>query len=159
MKIKISETWCREMATMEADAEVSAGILSRDPTFSAMPHSEHDKADDTRLAFGRFVNLMRRQRGLSMEKLAEDAELDIGEVLSIEEDAQYDPGPRTIYQLASTFDVSHQRLLQLSGLAETRDEQFVDQMVRYAARSENIATLNAAEQAALDGFISALSEK
>jgi len=159
MKFTISETWCRTMANMEADAEVSAGMISRDPIFSAMPHSEHDKADDARLAFGRFVNLMRRQRGLTMEKLAEDAGLDIGEVLSIEEDAQYDPGPRTVYQLASIFDVSHQGLLQLSGLAEERDEKFVDDMVRYAARSENIATLNAAEQAALDGFISALSVK
>lgn len=159
MKIKVSETWCRTMANAEADAEVSAGLISRDPVFSGMPHSEHDKADDARLAFGRFINLMRRQRGLSMEKLAEDADLDIGEILSIEEDVQYDPGPRTVYQLANTFEVSHQRLLQLSGLTETRDEQFVDDMVRYAARSENIATLNAAEQAALDGFISALSEK
>ena len=159
MKINVSKTWCSVMADKETGVEVGAGILAIDPVFSATPHSEHDRVDDARLAFGRFINLMRRQRGLTIEKLAEDAELDVGEVLSIEEDAHYDPGPRTVYQLANIFDVSHQRLLQLSGLAQARDTQFVDEMVRYAARSENIAMLNPAEQAALDGFISALSKK
>lgn len=159
MKIIVSKDWCLNMADREAGLEVGAGVKAVDPNFSILPHQVHDKSDDARLAFGRFINLMRRQRGWTMDKLADDAGIDVAEILNIEEDAHYEPGPRTVYQLASVFDLSHQRMLQLSGLAEARDRQFVDQMVRYAAQSENISTLTAAEQAALDGFISALSEK
>ena len=71
-------------------------------------------AEDARIAFGKFVNLMRRRRGYTLKWLAEVAELEASELLIIEDDIRYVPEPRTVYKLAQTFEVSHQRLLQLA---------------------------------------------
>ena len=102
---------------------------------------------------------MRRGRGWSVEKLADNADIEVGEILSIEEDAHYFPDIRTVYQMADVFSVSQIRLMELSGLSKPKDVRFVEDAVRYAARSESIAALSDEEQAALDGLISVLSEK
>ena len=47
----------------------------------------------------------------------------------------------------------------LSGLTRPKDIQYVEAAVRYAAKSESIASLSPEEQAALEGLISVLSEK
>jgi len=116
-------------------------------------------AEDSRVAFGRFVSLMRRKRQLSIEGLAEVIDIDVGELMSIEEDAHYTPEPRTVYQLASSFEISQGRLMELAGLAKPKDTHFLEKAVRYAARSEPTAALSAEEQAALDGMIAVLSER
>ena len=102
---------------------------------------------------------MRRQQKLSVEALAERADVDVAEVMSIEADAHYLPDSRTLYQLALIFKVSHKRLMGLSGLTRPKDIQYVEEAVRYAAKSESIASLSPEEQAALEGLISVLSEK
>ena len=47
----------------------------------------------------------------------------------------------------------------LSGLTKPKDVSYVEEAVRYAARSESIEELSAEEQAALYGLIFVLSEK
>lgn len=115
-------------------------------------------ADEARIAFGRFVNLMRRRQGLSVEKLAETAALDVGELVNIEENLDYTPEPRTIYQLARTFQVPQKCLMQLAGLAIANDADFRQEAVRFAARSESMQKLTREENAALEAFIAVLSE-
>jgi len=159
MKIEVTKEWCMTMAQHEADAEIGAGLLAVDPVFDGETALVETMKDESRVAFGRFINLMRRKQGLSIEKLAKDADVDIGEIMSMEEDVHYTPEPRTIYQLATVFHVSQGRLMELSGLMQPKDVQFVEEAVRYAARSESIEALTAEEQAALDGLISVLSEK
>ena len=159
MKIKVSKDWCVAMAKEEAGVEIGAGLLAADPIFYGEERGGQPHSDDVRLAFGRFVNLMRRARRMTIEKLAEDADLDSGDVMSIEEDAYYVPEPRTVYRLAQAFDVPQNSLMELSGLAKPANDRFVEKVVRYAARSEPTVELSAEEQAALDGFISVLSEQ
>lgn len=158
MKVEVTKDWCEIMARREAGVEVGAGLIAADPIFNG--EAAHETAiDESRIALGRFVHLKRRQEKLSLEALAERADVEVAELMSIELDAHYMPDSRTLYQLAQTFKVSHKKLMGLSGLTKPKDVQYVEKAVRYAARSESIASLSADEQAALDGLISVLSEK
>lgn len=159
MKIDVTKDWCMTMARREAGADVGAGLIAADPIFDGEAALDDLVREESRLAFGRFVKLMRRGRGWSIEQLAENADIDVGEIMSIEEDAHYFPEPRTVYQMASIFSVSQGRLMELSGLSKPKDVTFVEEAVRFAARSESIEALSKEEQAALDGLISVLSEK
>lgn len=157
MKIERNKEWWLAKARHEGDCVIGAGLLALDAkpddaTFSATA------PDESRIAFGRFVSLMRRRRGLSVEKLAEVAKVEPSELLVIEEDVQYVPDHRTVYCLAQVFEVPQQRLLQLSGLAVANDPRFRLEAVRFAARSESVQKLTAEEAAALDAFVTVLSK-
>jgi transcriptional regulator with XRE-family HTH domain len=161
MRIEITKDWCMRMAQLEADAEIGAGLLAIDPVFDgkAAPAEATEEMLETTIAFGRFVRLARRSRGLSVEKLAEDADVEMGELVSIEENGQYKPDLRTVYQLASFFGVQRTSLLQVAGLTAPKDSHIVEEAVRFAARSEPVAALTAEERSALEAFVSVLSEQ
>jgi HTH-type transcriptional regulator, competence development regulator len=158
MKFERSKEWWLNRARREGDAAISAGLLAFDPA----PEDRRAAAgsDETRIAFGKFVNLMRRRRGFSMEKLAEEADLDASELLVIEESANYVPDPRTVYRLAQAFDVPQPRLMQLAGLATAaNDVGFRQEAVRFAARSESVQKLTPEESSALEAFVAVLSQR
>lgn len=160
MKLERSKEWWLGRARREGDAAIGAGVLARDPMPEPKPVSATaTNAEETRIAFGKFVNLMRRRQGLTIEGLAEAADLDVSDLLIIEDHREFTPDPRTIYMLAQTFDVSQQRLMQLAGLAVASDAGFHREAVRFAARSEAVQKLNLEEASALDAFIAVLSEQ
>jgi HTH-type transcriptional regulator, competence development regulator len=156
-RIEITKDWCLRMARHEADAEIGAGLLAIDPVFDgeAMPASPEEPS----VAFSRFVRLMRRNRGLTIEKLAEDTDVDVGELVDIEEDPRHKPEVRTVYQLANFFRVSRSNLMQVAGLTAPQDNRLINESVRFAARSEPVAALTPEERAALDAFVTVLSEQ
>lgn len=160
MRLERSKDWWMARAHREGDAAVGAGLLAFDPALEERPSSaQAAPVEETRIAFGRFVNLMRRRRGYTMERLAEVAELDASELLVIEDDVHYVPEPRTVFRLAQTFDVSQQRLMQLAGLATANDAGFRKEAVRFAARSESVQKLTSEETSALEAFVAILSER
>ena len=159
MRIDVSKEWCARMAQLEADAEIGAGLLSIDPVFDGEVVTQVEEAEGVNFAFGRFVRLMRRSRHLTVEKLADDADVEISELVNIEEDAHYKAELRTVYQLAEFFDVQKSGLLQVAGLTVPKDARLVDEAVRFAARSEPVAELTREERAALDAFVAVLSEQ
>src|SRR4051812_21643076 len=103
MKIVFTKEWCMRMAGLEADAEIGAGTLAVDPILdgASVPEAGQVADDKTAYAFSRFVRLSRRNRGLSVETLAEQADVEIAELVTIEENGQYKPDLRTVYQLAN----------------------------------------------------------
>ena len=155
---RLTPDWCLAMAELEIGHEVGAGMTALDPLVTAAAGSL-DNSDESRLALGRFVSLARRRERLSLEDLATRADVDVGELLSIERDTQHLPETRTIYQLANVFGVSQRKLMGLSGLTKQKDVKYVDEAIRYAARSESIALLTSEEAAALEGLIAVLSER
>ena len=160
MKMEIGQEWCMRMAQLEGDAEIGAGRLAIDPVFDGETTSAM-AGDDERpnIAFGRFVSLMRRQRWLSLEKLADDADVDMTDLVEIERDPHHKPELRTAYQLANYFNVSRSSLLQVAGLTEPKDARLFDEAVRFAARSEPMTALTPEEGAALESFVAVLSEQ
>ena len=160
MKMKISEGWCMRMAQLEGDAEIGAGRLAVDPVFDGEAASAAVSDDvGPNIAFGRFISLMRRQRGLSLEKLADDADVDMTDLVEIESDPHHKPELRTAYQLANYFNVPRSGLLQMAGLTAPKDARLFDEAVRFAARSEPMTALTPEEGAALESFIAVLSEQ
>jgi HTH-type transcriptional regulator, competence development regulator len=160
MKFERSKEWWMERAHCEGDSAIGAGLLAFDPVPGARPVTAQPvSAEETRIAFGKFVNLMRRRRGFSMERLAQVADLDASELLIIEDDIHHLPEPRTVFKLAETFKVPQQRLMQLAGLAAANDAGLRQEAVRFAARSEAVQKLTPEENSALEAFVAVLSEQ
>lgn len=159
MKIEITREWCLRMAKLEADAEIGAGLISIDPVFDGEAMPAASTLDEANIAFGRFVRLMRRSRGLTREKLAKDSDVEIVELVEIEDDAHHKPEVRTVYQLANYFGVPRHNLLQIAGLTAPKDTELFNEAVRFAARADPVAALSPEERAALEAFVAVLSEQ
>ena len=171
MKLEIGKEWCIRMAQIEGDAEIGAGRLAVDPVFDGetVPAvagdgegaSAWNEAHEVGhgLAFGRFVRLMRRQRGITLEKLADDADVEMAVLVELENDPHHKPELRTAYQLANYFKVPRSGLMQVAGLTTPKDARLFDEAVRFAARSEPTAELTPEESAALEAFVAVLSEQ
>ena len=160
MKIEVSKDWCLRMAQQEGDAEIGAGRLATDPVFDGkrIP-PDVDQEEGPNVAFGRFVNLMRRQRGMSLERLADIADVDMADLVEIESNPYHRPELRTAYQLANYFKIPRAGLMQVAGLAAPKDARVFSEGVRFAARSESTAKLTPEEGAALEAFVAVLSER
>lgn len=113
----------------------------------------------TKFAFGALINLQRRNRQWTIEQLAEKAEIDLNEAVSIEEDPAYRPEPRAVFQLAKVLALPIKKLLVLSGNAELASPRLETAAVRFAARSRAVEKLSEAEAAALNEFVAALVEE
>jgi transcriptional regulator with XRE-family HTH domain len=157
MRLDRSKDWWVKRAIAEGDTTIGAGLLARDPVSEADQRAV--PLEESRIAFGRFINMMRRRHGLSIEELADAAKVDASELLVIEEDLHYVPGPRTVYQLARMFDVPQPRLMQLAGLTAANDASLAEEAVRFAARSEAVHKLTPEESAALAAFVAVLSQQ
>jgi transcriptional regulator with XRE-family HTH domain len=159
MKIGVTKEWCLRMAQIEANAEIGAGLYAFDPVFDGETMPGEGVNEEPSIAFGRFVQLMRRDKGLTLEKLAEDTDVEVSELVEIEEDTRHKPEPRTVYQLANYFRVPRASLLQVAGLTLPKDSHLIKEAVRFAARSESIAVLTPEERGALEAFVAVLSEQ
>jgi transcriptional regulator with XRE-family HTH domain len=162
MKLVITREWFERKVSLEGDDEIAAGALARDPTpdpATAAPAGA-DTLDATRVAFSSLVEYMRRKRGMSMEKLAEEANIELAEVVSIERDAHFRPEVRTVYKLSQCFDLPNKVLMELSGNTTSRSSAVHEHALRFAARSgESVQNLSREEKRALEEFIAFLAKQ
>lgn len=158
MKINFSKKWIQRMVSLEGDVAVGAGINALDPIPGSFTEYKSGTGK-THLALSRFVQLMRREQGITVDRLAELIDVDAVELLLIEQNYQYTPEPRTVYQLANYFHVGRSRLMQISGLASKRDTDLIYESVRFAASSNPSAKLTQEEREALDIFVKVLEDK
>jgi transcriptional regulator with XRE-family HTH domain len=156
MTFDINKAWCQNAGARENSLDIGAGVIAADPMFTHEGGAD-ESPEASRLALGRFINLMRRDQGLSIEALAEKADVEIGDLLSLEKNANHLPDVRTLYQLSEVFGVSQEKLMGLSGLTHANDD-YVEEAVRYAAKSASVEVLSEDEHMILNGLISVLSE-
>lgn len=156
MTFDISKAWCLNTGAREDGLDIGAGVIAADPAFTHEAGAD-ESTEASLLALGRFINLMRRNQRLSIEALARKADVDIGELLSLENNATHLPDVRTLYQLSEIFGVSQEKLMGLSGLTHANDN-YVEEAVRYAAKSASVEVLSEDEHIILNGLISVLSE-
>jgi transcriptional regulator with XRE-family HTH domain len=163
MKIELTKEWCLRMAQLEADTTSNFEIGAAPPApVGQVVHIDEPSIEilsPINIVFGRFVRLMRRHRHLTLEKLADDARVDITELVEIEEDSRHTPDPRTVYQLATVFEVPMPKMMQLAGLSKLKDARLVNEAIRFAARSDTVEDLNPVERAALEAFVAVLSDR
>jgi len=144
--------WLRKMADAEDHCEsVAVGGLAHELGMLGVPPQR-----ETSYVLGRLVELARRANQMSLEQLAEKADVDLVELVAIERG--HAPAPRAVYQLARTLGFSPGRLMELSGLAEPRDSELGKAAVRFAARCEPVRRLTSAEREAFEEFVKVLEK-
>ena len=144
--------WLREMAEFEDSCRsISVGGMAAD--FGILGAISPQAPG----VFGRFVEYARRAMGLSVEQLAEKADVDLAEVVEIETQHNVVPQLRTVYQLANALKLPAGKLAEVAGLATPRPE-ISHAALRFAARSEPTATLSQTEREAFEEFVKALVE-
>ncbi len=159
MKIEFTKEWCHKMALLEGDLEIGAGVYAADPTFDSPTSKSDDARKESNVVFGRFVKLMRRRHGLTIETLANDINVDIADLVGIEDDAKFKPEPRVVHQIATFFEVPESRLMEVAGLTTPKNDMLISEAFRFAARSDSVAELTTEEKAALEAFVSVLCKE
>ena len=91
-------TWVRRMADLENNSDLSVGGLAHEV---GMFRPEEPPAPVAKSAFARLIEFRRRDLRLTVEQLAERAEVDTAEVVSIELGKIEQPELRTVARLAA----------------------------------------------------------
>lgn len=158
MKFDIPKAWFVQSAEIEGDSEVGAGHLAFLDEPKVEKSATTDFAVEWRLAFGRFVELMRRKRGWTIQQLADKADIDVGELLVIEKNPQHEAELSTVHGLAKTLEIPAKRLIRMAGLAEERSSRLFDASLRFAASAESTTPLTHEEEIALQTYLKVVLE-
>ena len=157
MKLNYPREWFEQRIEREGNVEIGAGIPAA-PRPVEYAAGTKTRLADTRIAFGQFVGLWRRNKGWNAERLASAAGIAPQEILEIECDPYCEPEPDAVFKLAQVFGIPSRPLLELAGLLAGRTPRLREEAVRFAARSESLAALSDAERQALEAAVAALSE-
>lgn len=147
-----SREWLLRAADIEdGHRSVSVGGLAADLGMLS------SGASTIKPAFGRLIEYARRSQGLTVERLAERADIDLEAILEIENDEATIPDVRTVYQLAQTLELPQGKLMELAGLA-TPNPEVSRAALKFAARSEPTSKLTRGEREAFEEFVKVLAE-
>lgn len=160
MKFNTDPKWLERRADQEDRHFISVGGLTStlDPTCQTELTGTQN-LETTKTAFARLLQLARRERRWTLEKLAEKADVDLVELFKIETDEAFTPNLRTVHQLASVLSLPVQKLMVLAGLLQIKDVRLQQASVRFAARSEPIGNVSPEEHAALEEYVKFLNER
>ena len=160
MKLNLSKEWFARAGASEDSLSVTAGVPGLDSLREETYQHQQLMARSEMVPhpFAKLINLQRRAQQLSMEALAEQADIDLMELYSIEHEAEFRPERRTVSRLAETLKLPQDKLFQLSGLTVTTNSRFREEAVRFAARSEPVVRLSPKETEALSDFVKYLSQ-
>ncbi|WP_158543256.1 helix-turn-helix domain-containing protein [Dyella psychrodurans] len=165
MKLHFSNEWMRKKVSESHgdDAEVDSRLGLMHPSTDELLTSESAPANDRvvrqmRLALGVFVSQLRRQGGLSITDLAEQADVDEEELRNVERDPSFTATAYFIYQLSEFFNLPLANLSQMAGQTHAVDRVFYNKAVRYAAHSEDLSTMTHEETDALNAFVATLRD-
>jgi transcriptional regulator with XRE-family HTH domain len=114
--------------------------------------------EDLHRGLGALLQMLRLRERLSVQQLAENARVDAVELGRIELDPGFDAQPRTIVQLARYFKIPEKSLIALSGAVRVSDDMR-QEVVRFAAHSENISGLTGEQRKLLNRFVKFLKER
>jgi HTH-type transcriptional regulator, competence development regulator len=156
MKTLSDQEWLLRQAALEDNCYVSSGGLV---TAVEELQAKRMGANVMRSAFAQLVRLFRRERQMTQDQFAEDLDVELGEIVSLEGGDLIRPSPRTIHKLSEKMKVPSSKLFVLSGLAEARDTGIQDESLKFAARSQPLETLSAGEHQVLSEWVKYLCEK
>jgi transcriptional regulator with XRE-family HTH domain len=160
MKFSTNPKWLERRADQEDRHFISVGglISTLDPTCQTeLPSTQN--VETTKTVFVRLLQLARRERRMSLEELAEKADIDLAVLVKIETDEAFEPDLRTVHQLAAVLDLPPKKLMVLAGLLHMKDAGLQQASVRFAARSEPIGNVSLEEHAALEEYVKFLNEQ
>lgn len=164
MNLHIDRARLRERISRDPDLDIEAGFPIRDMEELNM-FAPRDllvgrmAPTEMSIAFGTLIELSRRKHRLTIEQLADEAIIDVAELVAIErKQSGYVPKPRTIHQLAAFFHLPEKGLMKLSGAVVSRDEKLRNAALRFAAKSAGLDKLTKSEEELLHEIVKCLSE-
>ncbi|MGC1361698.1 MAG: helix-turn-helix transcriptional regulator [Silvibacterium sp.] len=138
--------------TGEPRASGAAGKVNL--TAAAASESSDAKLVQLGNVFGQFLNMARREKGLSVQQLAQTVGMNPYDVLLLEEGKEF-PEPRIVSKIAQVFDVPPRKLAQIAGHV-VPDTTTARAALAFAA-SSSTKPLEPSQKEALHEFIKALS--
>lgn len=126
---------------------------------SVVMDADDPEVSTLRQAFHLFVQMLRRERGLTVDDLARRADIDRQEIIAMERDPGYRPSPLTLHKLSKFYQLPERRLLVLAGAVREVPSNLSEQASRFAAQSESFARLTKEEKKVLDEFIEVLKNE
>lgn len=158
MKMNNDLNWLLTKANEEDNCVISVGGLVCRLRAEEGRQEQKTPESTRRVAFARFIELYRRKMRLTIEQLAEKADVDVSQLIEIEEGECISAELRTVFNLAKVFQFPIERLMELSGLAQVRDRHLTEATIRFAARSESMSVLSQQEEEALQEYLKVLVE-
>ncbi len=168
MEMLVTPEWLRNKIKTEPDLDFEAGVpvhLLQSIDMFLPPNVIDAKLfDEKRVvklkhAFGVMVRHLRLRDGLTIEALASSASIMVEELEAIEQDPHYQPGPRAVVKLSKYFKIATPKMMKLSGVALAVDQELEEAVLKFAAKSDGVSSLNEGEQIALSEFVKLLNEE
>jgi len=167
---RFPKTWLRRKIDSDPDVEVEAGPELND--WALLGGLDDDTIEEENLAnvkerqviplrmsLGMLVRQLRLRDGLTVEALAQKAEVSEEELNQVEHNPNYTARPRFIYNLSEYFKVRLEDLSQLAGTTHKIDRKLYNTAIQYAAMSDAATVLTEEQREILDGFVAMLSER
>lgn len=146
----MNREWLRRMADLEDSCgAVSVGGLAHELGLLEAPR---DADVVTRTAFSKLIELARRRAGLGVEALAQQANLEVADIIQLERGNGTGLAPRVVFQLCAALGLPQAGVMELAGLTSRTGEGVTEAAARFAARSEGVEQLTAEERNALQEF-------
>ena len=170
MKMLVNSEWLRKKIGVEPegiDCEAGIPVESLQSIRMFFPsnvtafvsHVDEQRILQMKSAFGLMIKQLRLRDSLTIELLAEKADVQVEELENIECDPHYQARPRTVSKLAGTFGVSLPKMMELSGVANVGDDTLTDEALKFAAKSNGVSSLNNEEKKVLNEFVKMLNTK
>ena len=166
MKLHFTNDWLRSQIERDPDIECDAGIPVLDasplkrfaedkvPQDAPIPESAPEQKT---AVLHVLVHQLRRRDKLTVAQLADRLHVSPEEIKAVENDPRFTPKPRTLFNLAKYMEVSPKGLLSVTSEAIAQTDNVADEILEFAARSENLSELSKAERKQLNDFVKFLS--
>lgn len=165
MEMLVSQDWLqRRIDTdpwIDTDAGAPIAVLASIGMFIAPELVANEVADRERVSysFGVFIRQLRRRDGLSIEKLAQRARIDVEELRLIEHDPHFRAKPRMVHQLSDVFKIPERSMMTLAGAMVANDNRIEEAAERFAAMSDDMSKLTREERKLLNDFVKFLAKE
>jgi transcriptional regulator with XRE-family HTH domain len=103
--------------------------------------------------FQTVMTNLRREHGLTIDKLAKELSVERSEIQAMEQSIDYRPSPMMLYNLSKFYKIPQTRLNALAGATIDIPEDIRREASRYAAQSESFTSLTEEEKKSLDSFV------
>lgn len=162
MQLKVTSEWLDRKLKKVDDSSVGVGCMTREE-FAREAEAQRvtPSAIESDNQLGRVVMFVREEKGWSQERLADLADIEKSEIISIETISSFVPKARTIYRLAQTLNFSHKKLMELVGLMEANPgvTEQKDAYYRFAAHSRHVSELTGDDYDTIRTLVEVLSDK
>lgn len=160
MKMLISQERLWQKIESDPDLDVEAGlpiVASREadePAELAKILEDGAGVEQPRAYLGAILREVRRRDGLTIEALAGQARVDVSQIRGLEQDPAFQPRPRTVHRLAELLSLPQAEVARLAGSIVVNDDNPASaDGYKFAAKSDDLSTLNAVDRAQLSAFV------